>query len=72
VSVYKVRKEEHYNNSVSKEKMEKINQNSSPAFSYKEKGLKQATLQLFKSPSLERERFRVSFLASIHTLCYFF
>jgi len=53
---------------VSKEKMEKINQNSSPAFSYKEKELKQAALQLFKSPSLEREGFRVSFLASIHTL----
>ncbi len=42
--------------------MEKIDQNSSPAFSYKEKELKQATLQLFKSPSLERELFRVSSL----------
>ncbi len=42
--------------------MGKINQNSSPAFSYKEKELKQATLQLFKSPSLERELFRVSSL----------
>jgi len=66
--VFKVPKEEHNNNSASKEKNEKINQNSSPAFSYKEKGLKQATLQLFKSLSLEREGFRVSFLASIHTL----
>jgi len=41
--------------------MEKINQNLSPAFSYKEKELKQAVSQLLKSPLLEREGFRVSF-----------
>jgi len=53
---------------VSKEKMGKINQNSSHDFSYKKKELKQAALQLCKSPSLEKELFKVSFLASIHTL----
>jgi len=50
VSVSKVQKEKHYNNSAGKEKMEKINQNSSPAFSYKEKELKHTVLQLVKSP----------------------